>query len=93
MAIWFLSKIFENHDFSQNFQKSCLITKFVKNLNFDKNFQKIWRFFSKFWKILTWLKISENLDFVKKNRKPRIWSKFPKISIWVKIFEYSQFFF
>ena len=36
MAIWFLSKIFENHDFSQNVQKSWLITKFVKNLNFDK---------------------------------------------------------
>ena len=68
IEIWFLSKIFENHDFSQDFQKSCLITKFVKNLNFDKKnfFRKIWIFFSKFWKILTWLKIYENLDFGKK---------------------------
>ena len=95
IEIWFLSKIFENHDFSQDFQKSCLITKFVKNLSFDKKifFRKIWIFFSKFWKILTWLKIYENLDFGKKNRKRRILSQFPKISILVKIFEYSQFFF
>ena len=60
-----LDKIAENADYSENFRKMSIWVQNSKYLEFDKKFPKKSGFSLKFSKILTSVKIAENVKFRK----------------------------